>query len=111
MSRIEFSRVLPALEALRSDVIAEMKRAPSSELVKRKTEIDAAIACLELCAEHQIGPRSRITRIPEPATRTPSSEFRLIEDRESDDRALWREVTIGGHPIRPLPGALIVESG
>jgi hypothetical protein len=42
-------------------------------------------------------------------TKTPSSEFRVVEDNESDDRALWTEVEIEREPLRLYPGAVVVR--
>jgi hypothetical protein len=76
-----------------------------------KQELDLAIDCLKLCERYGISPKSTVSRLPEPITRTPSSEFRVIEDHELDDRSAWTEVTIDGEPLRPLPGALLIEPG
>ena len=69
-----------------------------------------AIGLLELCQEHDIFPTSRVLVLPPPLTLTPSSEYRLIEDNETEDRQNWIEVKVNGQFVRPLPGSIIIES-
>jgi len=74
-----------------------------------KRELDRAIECLEFCQKYDIRTNSSVIVIPNPVTMTPSSEFRLIEDNETDDRQQWLEVSVNGEFIRPFPGSLIIE--
>ena len=108
MSSLNLSAAVAALEALRVDVIESLRGGQAAALIQRKTELDDAIGCLQLCQRHQIGPRARVLVLPEPLTRTPSSEFRLMEDHESEDRQHWREVLVDGVPHRPRAGDLFI---
>jgi len=58
--------------------------------------------------QHQINPDLKIIMIPEQATKTPSSEFRLIEDHESDDKKYWTEVKLNDIELRPSPGDFLI---
>ena len=93
-----------AVERLRG--VSEQER---QSALGEKIELDRAIGCLRLCMRYDISPTDRVSVLPEPTTLTPSSEYRIVEDHESDDRAWWTEVRIDGYPLRPVPGALIVE--
>src|ERR1700733_14136588 len=103
-----FKSVLLKLRSWRSEVIQGLADlGMPHETVQLKAELDRAIACLEFCQEHDVRSSSRVLVIPNPSTMTPSSEFRLIEDNETEDREQWIEVKMNGQFIRPLPGSLI----
>jgi hypothetical protein len=111
MSDSVFKSVLPKLRLWRSEVIQSFAdQGKQHEGVQLKVELDQAISCLELCQEHDILPSSRLLVIPDPSTMTPSSEYRLVEDNETEDREKWIEAKVNGQFIRPLPGSLIVEN-
>ena len=58
--------------------------------------------------QFQIDPKSELYELPEQKTPTPSSEFRIIEDHESDDEQYWKELDFNGKQLRPVPGDLIL---
>lgn len=103
-----FDRVLACLQRHEAKKIAKL-RDGSAVSAEFKIELARAMDRLRRCAAHGISARSVLTRLPSAQTTTPSSEFRLVEDHESDDRRLWTEVKVDGQPLRPLPGSLIVE--
>ncbi len=74
-----------------------------------KVEIERAIGCLNFCSSYAIRPARRVIRLPDPQTLSPSSEFRVVEDNESDEREHWIEVEVDGESIRPVPGSIILE--
>lgn len=111
MSDQDFSTVLARLRSWRSEVVQELGNPEKQqEGVRLKHQLDRAIGCLELCRGFDVRPDSKVVVIPAPETLTPSSEFRLIEDHETDNREQWTEVRADGAFIRPLPGSLIIES-
>ncbi len=73
-----------------------------------RRELAEARRCLEMCARLGFDGRERAYVLPAPETRTPSSEFRIMEDQETDDRRHWTEVTIDGSPVRPGAGWVLV---
>jgi hypothetical protein len=44
--------------------------------------------------------REKAWIMPEGRTRTPSSEYRVLEDHETDNREHWIEVVVQGDPLR-----------
>lgn len=111
MSDVAFESVLSKLRLWRFDVTASLADPEKQhEFFQSKLELDQAIACLEFCRQHSIRPNSRVIVIPDLSTTTPSSEFRLIEDNETDNRDHWIEVKVDGEFIRPSTGSLIIES-
>lgn len=110
MRAIQFDAVLERLEEWRESLLDRLSDpALQAETLRVKLQIDDAIGCLRLCERYQITSGASVVQLPEPDTRTPSSEFRIIEDQESEKRECWNEVMIDGAPIRPAPGTLLVE--
>jgi hypothetical protein len=111
MGAIQFDAVLERLERWRESVVEQLSDPAShAEALRVKLQIDDAIGCLALCERHQIRSDARVIQLPEPRNMTPSSEFRIIEDQESDQREYWIEAMIDGAPIRPVPGTLLLEN-
>jgi hypothetical protein len=47
--------------------------------------------------------------LPDKRTRTHLSEFRIVEDHETDRRQYWIELCDDHGPLRPLPGDLLIR--
>ena len=106
--RSRFSAAIQQLELLRSAIVDELRRRDESRLAI-KLQLDDAIRCLRFCEANAIAPSAKVTRLPPTLTSTPSSEYRIVEDHESDDRAHWTELQMSGLHVRPLPGTLLLE--
>jgi hypothetical protein len=112
MKTVKFDEITGILRQLRLSVLHGLRDpATRDEALELKRQLDDAIGCLELCERHQIRPDANVVTVPEPQTRSPSSEFRLVEDHQSDRREVWTEIMFDGEPVRPLPGSLIIERG
>ena len=110
MNHVGLTSVLIHLRERRNALIEQLcHSARRLELLTQELELDRAIQLLEFCDRNRVDPNSKVTRIPSPRTVTPSSELRLIEDNETDDPQHWIEVLVDGLPIRPLPGAILIE--
>jgi hypothetical protein len=111
MSDSLFGALLPKLRAWKSEVVQALGDSKNEQGgLRLKREIGQAIALLEFCQRYDIRPGSKVLVVPEPSTMSPSSEYRLIEDNETDEREQWIEAKADGEFIRPLPGSLIIES-
>ncbi|MBN2291599.1 MAG: hypothetical protein JXM70_04190 [Pirellulales bacterium] len=98
------------LEQIREDLLSELKGGADRSLIRRKLEIENAIKILTACMEFKTAGKITTTKIPDPQNYTPSSEFRLIEDQETDSRDNWIEVVDElGEEIRPLPRSVIIS--
>ena len=111
---MKFDRVIQILTAARNDAIALLRADDKSAQEKRvildtKLELDKAIGCLRLCGKYEIEPEASVITLPEKSTKTILSEYRVVEDCETDERTRWIEVEVAGHRVRPIPGALIIE--
>ena len=108
MKHFDFAQVLRKLEEWRAEITEQLRQAQNDAL-PLKLEVDAAIECLRMCADYGISRPARVVRLPERRNRTPSSEYRLMEDQETDDRQHWIEVEVNGEPVRPAPFSVLVE--
>jgi hypothetical protein len=112
MNTFTFDEVFGMLRLWRESLLDRLRDpATRDAALKLKHQLDDAIGCLELCERHQIRPDASVVTLPESQTRSLSSEFRLVEDHESDHRDVWTEVMVDGIPARLLPGSLIIERG
>ncbi len=110
MKTVKFDVVVGMMRQWRESLLDRLRDpATREEALRLKLQLDDAIDCLELCERHQIRPDASVVVVPEPQTRSPSSELRLVEDHECDSREVWTEVMLDGLPVRPLPGSLIIE--
>jgi len=91
-------------------ITKQLQQNVSQADIEKKMELKNAIAILEHCHINNISGNVKVTVIPEAPVQTPSPEFRLMFDNETDKRELWTEVLVNGKPVRPQQGALILES-
>lgn len=83
-----------------------------AELIGNKTLLEHSISLLKKCEEHNICAGSIFTKLPKKICDSPSSEYRIIEDSETDDSKYWTEVEIEGRQyrnVRPGEGDVIIE--
>jgi hypothetical protein len=105
-----FAGVLERLESWHSDAVMRLKNGDRSALAL-KLEVEDAMQCLLVCRTHGITSKAKVTEIPETLTRTPGSEYRVMEDHETDDRQTWTALMIGRAELRPSPGMLLIDCG
>ncbi|NGF75644.1 hypothetical protein G5B10_07110 [Fluviicola sp. SGL-29] len=105
---INYEPIIELLKLESHRVIEQLRFNNTSELISDKRNIDNAIKWLKKGMQHQINHDLKIIMIPEQATKTPSSEFRLIEDHESDDKKYWTEVKLNDIELRPSPGDFLI---
>ncbi len=116
MKPSNFSFVLPELQRWQQELIVRLRQPEISEgshlhatVLAQKLQVDSAIGCLEVCQKFNIGPRAQVLILPPTKTQTPSSEYRIVEDHESDNREWWQELQIDDEPIRLREGDRIVR--
>ena len=106
----DFAFTLQQLGDLRDSIVAQLRESPDSSVaLDRKRDVDAAIAALKLCAAHGIHGKATVTKLPMTQTSTPSSDYRLVEDHETDDPHTWTEVVVNDVPVRATPWTLLVD--
>ncbi|WP_378174029.1 hypothetical protein [Aquimarina sp. SS2-1] len=105
---INYNHVIKLLNSETNKIVEELRIDSTKELVDRKKNINNAIKWLKKGMDNQINPDLNIITIPEKITKTPSSEYRLIEDHESDERKYWTEVKLNNEELRPLTGDFLI---
>ena len=105
---INYQYIIKILQLESDKVIEKLRKDNALEFVNEKRNIDNAIKWLKKGMENQINPDLNIITIPKQTTETPSSEFRLIEDHESDDKKYWTEVKLNDTSLRPVSGDFLI---
>jgi hypothetical protein len=108
MIDITYKNVIELLETRRKQTIADLKNNRTESLMSFRKELDQAIKWLTIAESFSLDPNSRIIIFPDPETQTPSSEYRIVEDHESDNKQYWTELKINTKEIRPSPGDLLI---
>lgn len=106
---LEFKQVIAKLHEWREQMISELRSPDRDRAIQLKRELDAAINCLEFCQRHQIHPNSQVVVLPETQTQTPSSNYRVLEDHETDNSEHWIELEMNGKPLHLYPGDIIIS--
>lgn len=106
----EFEEVTAKIRRWREEIVAEL-RAPETydKALHIKRQLDAAIECLEFCQQHQISPDAEVLVLPMTQTRTPASNYRVLEDHETDQQEYWVELKINNQPLHLYPGDMIIS--
>jgi hypothetical protein len=103
------------LNAWVEETVKRLQEVPPSDLrqcadlINLKTEIELAVGRLELCEKWGIYPKSIIRALPQQKCQTPSSDYRIVEDCETNDRQWWLEADFDGQQFRFHQGDLIIE--
>ncbi|WP_445711728.1 hypothetical protein [Flavobacterium sp.] len=105
---INYENIIQLLKLESDKIIEKLRVNNTSELVNEKKNIENGIKWLKKGMENQIDPNLNIITIPEQITKTPSSEFRLIEDHESDDKKNWTIVKLNNVELRPISGDFLI---
>lgn len=83
-----------------------------AELIGNKILLEHSINLLKKCDEYGVCAGSLFTKLPPAKVSTPSSDYRVVEDYESDDSKYWKEVTIESRPfkcVRLSEGDVVIE--
>ena len=71
-------------------------------------EIDTAIQQLKLCRQHNIIGGTKIVSLPNDYEYSPSINYRIVCDHETDDSKHWEEIKIDGQHYRLCSGSKII---
>jgi hypothetical protein len=80
-----------------------------SRLIGAINEIDLACKRLELCEQWGIFPKSIVRALPQQKCENGSSDYRIMEDCETESRQHWLEADFNGRTHRFNAGDLIVQ--
>lgn len=103
------------LQALLEELSAKLAGVPPGDLeqqaalIGRKSEVELAISRLALCERWALYPSSIIRRLPRQKCQSGSSDYRIMEDCETEHRESWVEADFDGQRHRLNEGDLIVR--
>ena len=104
--------VINKLQELRDYAINELKQG-KNEFRKTKLELDRAISCLEFCNEHNlfIDKKEKYSafELPLPVGTGCFSDYRIVDDCETEDKEFWRELKFEGKKVFLSPGDIIIK--
>ncbi|WP_216596375.1 hypothetical protein [Allocoleopsis franciscana] len=78
------------------------------ETLQLKSQLDQAIACLQMCERYQISLNAKVIEIP-PPNNSCLSQYHLMDDCGSIERDCWTEVEANGKFIAVLPKTLLIQ--
>lgn len=110
---IKFTEVLEKLTKWRQELVEQMRNPSTTQLAREeilqlKSQLDQAIACLQLCERYQISLNSKVITIP-PLQQGRLSKYHLMDDCASAEQEGWKEVEVNGKPLAVLPGTLLIH--
>ena len=106
----DFSYAIQALSDLSAQAVAQLRSPHTREAwLQKKIEIEHAVAVLSQAARLGLSGREESWTMPDCRTPTPSSEYRVVEDNETEQREYWTEVSIDGKRVRLLPGDIVLR--
>lgn len=83
-----------------------------AELIGNKNLLEHSLKLLRKCEEHDVRAGSIFTKLPRKQCDSPSSDYRVVEDGETDDPKYWCEVKIEGKKfgnVRLGEGDVVIE--
>ena len=109
MDSERFAHVHKVLRELREQAVQRLRLGDETDALALKLEVDDALRCLAWVEHWALTGREATRRLPDQKTRTPSSQFRVVEDHESDRREHWEEVEVEGERVRAFEESLLVD--
>lgn len=97
-------------EKINEMIQVDLETQKKAELIGKKNLIQYSISLLKKCDLYDIKPRSVFWRLPERLCESPSSEYRILEDCETEKREHWHEVLFDGKRIRLRHNDIIIET-
>lgn len=110
---VKFTQVLEKLTKWRHELVEQMRNPSTTQRVREETlqlksQLDQAIACLQMCERYQISLNAKVIEIPPPQNRR-SSKYYLMDDCGSTERDCWTEVQANGKSLAVSPETLLIQ--
>lgn len=99
-------------ETLLEKITACVDIEEKAELIGNKNLLEHSIRLLKKCDEFDICAGSVFTKLPQKMCNSPSSEYRIVEDGETEDKKYWEEVQVNGKQfncVRLSEGDVVIE--
>jgi hypothetical protein len=110
---VKFTQVLEKLTKWRHELVEQMRNPSTTqrareETLQLKSQLDQAIACLQMCERYQISLNAKVIEIPPPQNKR-SSRYHLMDDCASTERDCWTEVEVNGKFLAVSPETLLIQ--
>lgn len=106
-----FDNIIRKLYAEKDNLIKQIKKDSTNKniLLHKKLECEKALQWLILAQKNHINPQNIKNIFYLPYTNCGYSEYRVMDDCETDDRALWQEIRINKKLLRLDGGEYIIK--
>ncbi|WP_313563423.1 hypothetical protein [Ruminiclostridium cellobioparum] len=103
------ANVIEKLHELRNIEVEKLK-AGNKDSLKSKLELDRAIKCLSFCNKNNLftNTNENYQVIELPMTSDLYSEYRIIDDCETEDRNMWKELELDNNKLFLHPGDIVI---
>ena len=110
---IKFTEVLEKLTQWRQELVEQMRNPSTTQqgredVLKLKSQVDQAIACLQLCERYQISLNAKVTEVPT-LQQEHLSAYHLIDSCFSTEPQNGKPVEVNSKPLVITPGDLIIR--
>jgi len=103
------SDAIKLIETEVADLEVQLSATAGDEvLVRRKDSLVNSLRLLRQLSEYEVAPKAKIYSLPLPRSSGHFSEFRLLDDQETEDRIHWTELEIEGEPVRAIVGDILI---
>jgi hypothetical protein len=99
------------LEKMTSVITEEIKKSSDkSPLIEKKKEIQRLIRLMVWAQKNGIRSEEKVVTLPDNIVASPSSNYRIVDDCETDDKTRWLELTLDNEKLLLNPGDKIIFS-
>ena len=99
-------------DRLGSEIQACKDLKTKAELIGNKNLVESAINLLRKCEDFDVKASSIFTKLPEQVCQSPSSDYRIMEDCETENSEHWVEAKVEGrqsNQVRLNQGDVVIE--
>jgi hypothetical protein len=100
--------VIEKLEVWKKEIELALTKGKDIKLINLKNEISNSVSCLKMFIENNIKVSKISNVINLPSSNTGYSEYRIMNDCETDQINNWIELKINDKPIRCNEGDILI---
>ena len=103
------SEAIELIEAEVAKLEVQLSAVEGDEVfVQRKDSLLKSLRLLRQLSDYEVSPKAKIHSLPFPDRSGHFSEFRLLDDQETEERSDWTELEIEGEPVRAIVGDVLI---
>lgn len=101
--------VIEKLQIWRDEIAAQIAKDKNNELIQDKNEVEDALFALNFCLKYKISKKDIEKVVELPELNTGISEYRIMNDCETDNRDLWVELIMEDESIRCSENDILIK--